>query len=229
MEAFKFLDQAGATALTGYRWPLPSGQAPGAWVEAANVRPCYEGIHACTADDLAYWISDHLWVIELDGQIVPGRHKVAAARGRLVRPVERWRDRVLAELAADVAWRSRELATAILRQHDQPGLADRFAACRSLSELAELRPPVMDAMDKRSFVGVAALLAGDCAFLAERGKPAEAPFVAACAAGHAAAGLAGAEPAYRAAFDAERSRQSRWIAERLEPAGRRRHPRWWRR
>jgi len=51
---------------------------------------CAEGIHACDTGDLAYWLSEELWVIDLEEPVVRGEHKVAAARGRLVAQVQGW-------------------------------------------------------------------------------------------------------------------------------------------
>jgi len=224
MQAFKFLDEDGTTALTGYRWPRPTGRAPGPWVEADAVRPCHEGLHGCSADHLAYWISDQLWLIELDGEPVPGRHKVVARRARLVRRVTTWHRRVRSDLAFDVAWRTRDLAVAALRRDGRTDLGNRLSAARSLGNLAASRSDIADVIGRHSVAAVAALLAGDCGYLAQHGEPAEAPFVAACAAGHvaASAALAGAaEEAYETAFHAERARQSRWIAERIGVKGQR--------
>ena len=226
MEAFKFLDRAGVSTLTGYRWPLPSGRAPGPWVEAVAVRPCHAGIHACTEAHLAYWIAERLWVVELDGETLPAEHKIVAGRGRLVRRVDSWHSRIRAELAADVAWRSRDLAVSALRAHGHGALADRLASCSSLDDVAALRSAASITIGEDALRD-AALLAGDCAFAAAHGKPAEAPFVAACAAGHATTVDGGAESAYRTAFHAERDRQSRWMIERLDVAPRRHG--WWRR
>jgi len=218
VEAFKFLDRTGTAVLTGHAWPLPPGAKPGPWVEAAEVRPCQVGVHACTANDLSYWISEELWVVELDGEIVPGRHKLAARRGRLVRRVDAWRARIAAELATDVAWRSRDLAVDVLHRHGHGGAADRLAACASVRETAALAAGIADTVPEASAAGTAVLLAADCASFAGGGGAAASPFVAACAAGNAAAGADGAEPVFRAAFHAERSRQSHWIAERLDAA-----------
>ena len=70
MRAFKFLDTRGATVISGHQWPRPTGDDPGPWLETTTTRPCHEGIHACRLDDLAYWIHEELWEIELDGETV---------------------------------------------------------------------------------------------------------------------------------------------------------------
>jgi len=225
VEAFKFLDRSGTAALTGHAWPLPSGAAPGLWVEATDVRPCEVGLHACTGEDLAYWISEELWVVELDGDIVHGRHKLAARRGRLLRRVDAWRAQVAAELAADVASRSRDLAVHVLRDYGHTRAAARLAACASGADTPAVAATISDEIGEASVAGTAALLAADCARFAARGTTPSAAFVAACAAGNGARQADGPEAEFTTAFHAERARQSRWIAERLAAARRRR----WRR
>ena len=94
MRAYKFLDAQGRSPYTGALWP-----SPGAWMEASSVRQCRDGVHACSAADLSWWLAAQLWEIELDGDIIEARHKVVAAtrppgssdrrvRGRGARP---WR------------------------------------------------------------------------------------------------------------------------------------------
>jgi len=219
VEAFKFLDSTGTSVLTGFRWPLPADGSPGPWVEAAGVRPCRAGVHACAADDLAYWIADHLWVVELAGETAPGRHKVAARRGRLIHRIDAWHLGVQGELAADVTWRSRDLALSALRHVGHHGMADRLAACSSGPDLAAVCAEIAGTVGEASAVGTAALLAADCASFAAPHESTGAPYAAACAAGHAATMTGGTAAAYQAAFHAERVRQSRWVAQRLDVAG----------
>src|SRR2546421_8320995 len=109
MRAYKFLERDGTTIWTGTLWPLPSGDGPGAWIESHDVRACREGVHGCPADALAYWLRDALYEIELDGAIVPARHKVAAQRGRLIREIEEYPTAVR-ELNAVCTWRARDHA-----------------------------------------------------------------------------------------------------------------------
>ena len=103
MRAFKFLDGDGRAPFTATPW------APGAWVEASGARPCREGVHGFRAQDVAHWLADALWEIELDGDIVDTRHKVVGSRGRLVRLIEEY-PAAARELADVGAWRSRERA-----------------------------------------------------------------------------------------------------------------------
>ena len=103
MRAFKFLDAQGRAPFTAAPW------APGEWVEAAGAHPCREGVHGFRAPDVAYWLADALWEIELDGDIVDTRHKVVGSRGRLVRPIEEY-PAAVRELAEVGVWRSRDRA-----------------------------------------------------------------------------------------------------------------------
>ncbi len=88
--AYKFLGRDGGTVISGMRWVLPAGAAPGEWVEAREVRPCRAGIHACHPADLAYWIYQELSEIELDGEISETHRKVVAKRGWLLRRITGW-------------------------------------------------------------------------------------------------------------------------------------------
>jgi len=86
--AYKFLRPEGTSVFTGFAWPLPADR-PGAWVEA-SVEPCRSGIHACRASDLPYWAGQHLYEVELAGEVVEEPTKVIASRGRLRRRIEAW-------------------------------------------------------------------------------------------------------------------------------------------
>lgn len=88
--AYKFLRAGGVAPFTAHRWPLPRCDEPGTWVETAVVEPCRRGVHACTHEDLPYWLQDELWEIELEGDVRRVGHKLAARRGRLVRRVDAW-------------------------------------------------------------------------------------------------------------------------------------------
>lgn len=88
---FKFLARGAFGPVSEYRWPQPDGGTPGAWVEAASgIEVCRSGVHVCGADELAHWLHDELWIVELDGVVVPGIDCMVAERGRLVRRVEAW-------------------------------------------------------------------------------------------------------------------------------------------
>lgn len=102
MIAYKFLTDDGVAPFTGFRWPTDE------WVDAAAVEPCFSGIHACTVEQLPYWLGPQLWEIELDGDILRQARKLVAARGRLVRRHEGWNDQLRAGFATNVLERTRE-------------------------------------------------------------------------------------------------------------------------
>jgi hypothetical protein len=106
--AYKFLRPDGTSVFTGFRWPLPDG-GPGEWVEA-GVDPCHSGIHACRPADLPLWAGRVLYEVELDGEIVEQPMKLVGARGRLVRRIEAWDDRMRDVYTRTCADRAHELA-----------------------------------------------------------------------------------------------------------------------
>jgi hypothetical protein len=207
MRAYKFLEADGSSIWSGTPWPLPSSGGPGPWVESDRVDPCRAGIHACRADALAYWLRDTLWEIELDGEIVEARHKVAARRGRLVRPIDDY-PVAMRELNVVCAWRARDHAAGPLRAAGEDELADRFERCTTMDQLDALGADVTDRLDPETRAAKAAMLAVDTATFALSGPPPEPPFIAACAAGYAA-------DDFDAAYSRERRFQSDWLGERL--------------
>ena len=214
MRAFKFLDPNGATVFTAAPWPRPRGDEPGPWVEAKSVDPCHLGIHACEPGDLAYWIGAELWEIELDGEIERSHHKVVARRGRLVRHIDGWTERVAGEFPKWCAWRARDRAVEVLTGVGLDPWAERFTAAGTFGEVSRLAQEAADALGDMSLGGSAAALAGDAATLVD--WLGIGPFIAACAAGHAARRDTGLEAEYAAAFAAERQAQSAWIAAELK-------------
>jgi hypothetical protein len=98
--AYKFLRTGRRALITRASWPEPSSTAA-AWVEASSgeLVPCRNGIHACRVEDLAYWIAEELWEVELSGETRVGGDSILARKGRLVRPVEAWRSGGAAPLA----------------------------------------------------------------------------------------------------------------------------------
>ena len=142
VKAYKFLAGDRSGLFTRFRWPLPSGDAPGAWVEAEPVSSCRSGVHACRVEQLPYWLAAGLYEVELEGEIVEKPLKVVAARGRLVRRIDAWNDAARAEFAAACGERARELGGAALPDwppppggEPQPPLA-AFMAARIAERLA---------------------------------------------------------------------------------------------
>jgi hypothetical protein len=102
--AFKCLREGGIAPFSRLAWPLPNDQAPGAWVEA-EPNTCASGIHACRAHDLPYWLTNHLWTIELD-EVQATEHKLVARRGRLLEQIHAWDDAAMRDFAADCTARA---------------------------------------------------------------------------------------------------------------------------
>jgi hypothetical protein len=110
---YKFLARGARGSISGFDWPVPVQGAPGAWVEAAApLVLCARGIHACRGHELAHWLDDELWLIELAGELHEGVHGVVAARGRLIRKVEDWSSDAPARFALAAYRHAEELASA---------------------------------------------------------------------------------------------------------------------
>ncbi|MDB4989259.1 MAG: hypothetical protein JWN04_4437 [Myxococcaceae bacterium] len=91
--AFKFLMPGAVGPVSSFAWPRPAAEKPGAWVEVGrSLEPCRTGIHACTTRNLSSWLHDTLWLVELGGDVQRSVRSVVAARGRLVREIEGWRE-----------------------------------------------------------------------------------------------------------------------------------------
>ncbi len=215
VRAFKFLDADGTTVMSGAKWPLPADDGPGPWMEAAAVRPCREGIHACSAADLAYWLHDELWEIELDGEILITHQKVVARRGRLLRRVESWSDGAAGELKSWCAWRTRDVAVTVLGDMGEWTWVSQLEDADSLRQVARVARQAVEALGDTTVGGAAAGLAGDAAAVAPTRYVAMGPFIAVCVAGHALMRDTGTQADYASGFAAERQAQSEWIAGRL--------------
>jgi hypothetical protein len=109
--AYKFLRSDGTSAFTGFRWVLPDGE-PGPWVDA-RVDPCRSGVHACRASGLPLWVGRVLYEIELEGEIVEGRSKLVAPRGRLLRRIVAWDEELSDAYTRMCADRAHELVSSV--------------------------------------------------------------------------------------------------------------------
>lgn len=84
--AFKFLAKGTRGPISGFTWP-----AAGEWVTASQpLELCARGIHACGVHQLAHWLHDELWIIELDGALIQGYDCTIAERARLVQRIDAW-------------------------------------------------------------------------------------------------------------------------------------------
>lgn len=92
--AYKFLARGALGAVTEFAWPLPAaGGEPGAWVIASSpVALCASGVHACRPRELAHWLHEELWLVELGGELREGVDCLVAERARLIRPLQAWQE-----------------------------------------------------------------------------------------------------------------------------------------
>jgi hypothetical protein len=167
-------------------------------------------VHACRPADLSYWLAPSLWEVELEEPVVETRHKLTARRGRLRTRIDAY-PAAAEELGAVCAWRARDRAVQALQHAGARRLASDCAAATTLSDLRGL----LGGIDDATFDGAAAALAADAAAFAMSRPGPEAPFVAACSAGHMEAGSGGGQADFDRGYATERAFQSTWLIERL--------------
>ena len=233
MIAYKFLKEGAVGLFTGHRWPTPADGEPGEWVEApAPLSMCESGIHACTAHDLAPWIDDELWVVDLAGEIEEDDDIVVATRGRLLRRVDAWSPDTARAFASDCVLRARERAATVLDEAGRADDAQALAATKTLRD-AQARVVALAGEIEAGAGATAVALFADTVELLDGRRPvggstptdAERPSEGAVAAnvayvvahlfGMAAAEASGDQGAYDGAFAAERARQNAWLRDRL--------------
>jgi hypothetical protein len=200
MIAFKFLRTGRIGPFSEFRWP-----EPGVWVQAAAVpEQCRQGVHACRASDLPWWLADELWEVELRGEIHAGRHKVMAADGRLRARVAAWSQESSQEFAEACAGRATEHAAQALQRAGHRAEAARLIGSVGLDDaLAMARRLAIDVPVARTSLR----MAGDCAVRALGGAASTSAYIAA----HAAHRLDGPQ-----GYAVERWWQSEWLVRRLE-------------
>jgi hypothetical protein len=176
--AYKFLGRDRVAPFAQTRWPEPGD----GWVLAAeSASVCRRAVHACRAGDLAYWLDDTLWRVELGGEITESASKVVAERGRLLAPVDGWPE-VSGEFIAACAARLGSLLEAAEENQD-------WRSARMVNAYAR---EIEDDADPASVSYTVAHAAGIVGWL-----PGE--------------GMAAKARGERTPFDAERRRQSRWL------------------
>jgi len=199
--AYKFLAAGAVGPFTRFRWE------PGKWVGAPRAEEGF-GVHACRPEDLAWWIGDELWRLELDGPVRERPTQIEAPRGRLLERVAAWDAKARAEFGLACVFQARDVAAASLRKLGFPGAAERLAAAGTLQELAatarSIEPPPGLAGERFGYARDASM-----AFSAAA-NAAEASFMASVATAAARGDPAG--------FDEERRRESRWLVDRLDLA-----------
>lgn len=200
MIALKFLRAGRLGPFSGFRWP-----EPGVWVRPGEQPdPCRHGVHACRTHDLPWWLSDELWEVELEGEILVGSHKLTAAAGRLRAPVAAWTAPCAQEFAHACAWRACEHAAQALERTADRGGAERLRSCESLDDVVATARLLADDLPAAR---ISLTMAGDGAVRALTGAAPTSAYIAA----HAAARLDGPE-----AYGRERAWQSDWLVARLE-------------
>ena len=91
MTTYKFLARGGRGPFSGNAWPLPAGDAPGAWIEVVGpLAPCARGVHVCRAFELAHWLHDELWQVDTDGNRLEMPDCMVVQRARLLRRIDSW-------------------------------------------------------------------------------------------------------------------------------------------
>ena len=199
MIALKFLRAGRVGRFSGFRWP----QA-GLWVRPpADGSACRHGVHACRVEDLPWWLDEELWEIELEGDVIIGRHKLLAPAGRLVSRVDAWTPGLANDYGVACGWRARDHAVRALDRAARPAAAAALLACTTLDEvLTTARRLLEDSPAQR----ISLTMAGDGAFRAISGAPPTSAYIAAHAARHVDGG---------SGYATERAWQSNWLSTHL--------------
>jgi len=217
MRAYKFLDGTGRAVFSGFRWLGPGpGDEAGPWIETDAVVPCREGVHGCRPSAVAFWLNEDLWEVDLAGEIVDVGTKIVAGRGRLRRRIDEWADGGAREFAEATAFRARDAAIALCRNGSVPASAalDALVACTEYGDLEARAVAAYDELPAGSAEQTAVGLVIDATrFLGVH--ICHAPFISACAAGHAASAGTASRADWEAAVSAERAWQSAWITDRF--------------
>jgi hypothetical protein len=165
VKALKFLLPGGIGPFSGFPWE-PGANGPGAWHDTDADPACGRGVHACEVLDLPFWLQEELWLVELRGEIVRGRHKVVGAGGRLLGRIAAWDDEARADFAAACARRGRELAASRPEASGHVADVEGAMANARAAAIASLCARTAEAMDGRP--GYDAERAAQAAWLAER-------------------------------------------------------------
>ena len=213
----KFLRADGTGPYSGFRWPLPTDDAPGAWVTVAGtLEPCSVGYHLCRPQDVASWLNAAAYEAEYRGERIDvdepgGEGKVVVREARLVRRLHAWDERAMRLFACDCAERVLPIYEAQHRDDQRPreaiAVARRFANGEATRDaLDAARAAAWDAAGDAAWAA-----AGDAAWDAARAAAGaaagDAAGDAAWNAAWAAAWAAAGDAAWDAAWDAERSWQ----------------------
>lgn len=167
MIAFKFLRPDALAIFSGRSWQPPQPGEAGPWVEAGDgpLLPCVNGIHASAPHDLAFWLAEELWQVELEGETIDGPQAIVSRRGRLLHRVEGWNAE--AALALARACLQRAAAAVAAAGESAPGAARSYV--REAQGFIDRGDGVVAAYASALAVSALAPVAeADAAFRAER-------------------------------------------------------------
>lgn len=134
VRTFKFLGRGAAGPFSGQPWTTDWRSIKGALALARN------GFHVCREGDLAFWIHDELWEVEIAGATLESTDCLVAERARLVRRVTAW-DKTGARRFADACIVHAASGDAALledakqaAEHGYPAIA-AYSAARATADL----------------------------------------------------------------------------------------------
>lgn len=215
MLAYKFLEPGGVGPYSGFSWPLPTSDSPGAWVQSTgDLDLCRNGIHACRVGQLPYWWGTELWEVELVEPIQDAGQVMLAGRGRLLQQVHAWDEPMMRRYAQACAWHALDHGVEQLRARGLDTVADTLAGCATLDSLAATAATLIPAIADQTSAALIGYVADTASWT--NGSMALAktvPYVAA----HAAGCTGGPEghPEFQRRYHAERHWQSQWLAQHL--------------
>jgi hypothetical protein len=122
---YKFLAKGALGPISAFQWPVPREGVPGEWVLAQGpLSQCARGLHVCRTEDLAHWLHDELWELEIDGDRIDGLDCLVVERARLRRLIEAW----------DEAGRRRFVEACVANAARQSGLASAAGVLELLDD-----------------------------------------------------------------------------------------------
>jgi hypothetical protein len=229
MRAYKFTSEGG-TAYNGFKWPLPTADGPGEWVEVGK-RACKlltgddlcsgRALHATDSAHLLAWLDAEMYEVEIDeSRGVTAADKIGFRRGRLVRRIETWNERTARLFACDCAEDALQYADP--KQRDT--LAASIAVARRYADGQATEEELSAARSAEAAAWSAAWSAAGAAEGAARSAAEAAAWSAAWSAAGAAEGAArsAAEAAtWSATWSAAReaAREAAWSAARSAAGG----------
>lgn len=180
--AYKFLSADQVSPFARVRWPDQGAR----WLSASDAGGLgWPAVYACRSRDLAYWLGERLWRVELAGNVTYSETKIAAERGRLISEVGDW-PAVRGAFIKDCAARLADLRNGARRQEDY----------RAARKLANYAAEIEDDRDPASVGYTVAHAAELVGWLPGEAQAAEAH-------------------GEHSPFTAERGRQSRWLVGKL--------------